>query len=136
MCACVLVCVREARSSRLAALELATLVAVSVTAPPLVAFTVYFCVMHSPRHILRTLARLQGGEARNALAMALWPMVAVGVAATLVGLLASGVPLQARVLQIVFVGLAALTLPHMALLERARQLSLPPQHRQSWARQP
>ena len=136
LCACVLACVYEARTSRLAALEMATLAAVSVTAPPLVAFTVYFCVMHSPRHILRTLARLQGSEARNALAMALWPMVAVGAAAALVGLLASGVPMETRVLQIVFVGLAALTLPHMALLERARQVSLSSKHRRSWLRQP
>lgn len=123
LCAIVLACFWEARTSPLAATELAALAAVSVTAPPLVAFTVYFCVMHSPRHILRTLASRQGADLRRALAMALWPTVAVFAMAAVAGLLASGMPLETRVLQLSFVGLAALTLPHMALLERVRQVS-------------
>ena len=121
LCATGLACGWEARTSRLAAAELAALAAISVTASPLMAFTLYFCAMHSPRHILRTLAARHGNDARHALAMALWPTVAVFAMAVLAGFLASGMSLETRVLQLMFVGLAALTLPHMVLLERARR---------------
>ena len=124
-------CVLQARTSRLAAAEHAALAALSVAAPPLVAFTVYFCAMHSPRHILRTLAGLRGGAARRALATALWPTAAVLAAAVGVGALAGGVPMETRVMQLVFVGLAALTLPHMVLLERARRVGASAEHGQS-----
>lgn len=134
--AAALACVLLARRSRLAALELAALVALSVVTPPLVAFTVYFCAMHSPRHILRTLGSLPPFEVRSALRMALWPTLAVlTVLAASAALAVSGVLSQtaglsgvksipAWVTQIVFVGLAALTLPHMLLLERVRQAAL------------
>jgi Brp/Blh family beta-carotene 15,15'-monooxygenase len=126
LAATVLACVLQARTSLLAAWELAALAALSVAAPPLVAFTIYFCAMHSPRHILRTLASLPSAEARNALALALWPTLAVLSALTVIGLLSSDRSMEAWVMQLVFVGLAALTLPHMVLLERARRVGLPP----------
>ena len=119
-----LACLLLARTSRLAAWELVTLAALSVAAPPLVAFTVYFCAMHSPRHILRTLASYPGFEIRNALVMALWPTLAVLATLAVIGALSSGRSIQEGVMQIVFIGLAALTLPHMVLLERARRAGL------------
>ena len=122
LAATVLVCVLQARTSRRAAVELAALAALAVTAPPLWAFTAYFCAMHSPRHILRTLENLPGSAARNALALALWPTLAVLAVLALLGGLLRDRPLQESVMQLVFVGLAALTLPHMVLLERARQV--------------
>ncbi len=124
LAATVLACALQARTSRLAACESAALAALSLAAPPLAAFTVYFCAMHSPRHILRTLASLQAAEVRRALAMALWPTLAVLLAAALLGWRMSDLLVEARVMQLVFVGLAALTLPHMLLLEHARRLAL------------
>ena len=123
--ATVVACALQARISWLAAAEWAALAALSVMATPLVAFTVYFCAMHSPRHILRTLASLTGVEVRNALALSLWPTLAVLVVLAVAAWLSSGEPIEARAMQLVFVGLAALTLPHMVLLERARRLALP-----------
>ena len=120
--ATVLACALQARTARLAALEFAALAALAVTAPPLLTFTVYFCAMHSPRHIMRTLASLQAAEARRALMQALWPTLAVLAVAASVGFLASDLPVETRVVQLVFVGLAALTLPHVVLLERARRV--------------
>ena len=120
-----LACVLLVRTSRLAAGELITLAALSVTAPPLVAFTVYFCAMHSPRHVLRTLASLPGAEARNALSLALWPTLAVLFALPVIAWLWSDRSMEASVMQLVFVGLAALTLPHMVLLDRARRVGRP-----------
>jgi len=124
-----------ARRSRHAAVELAALAAVAVAAPPLVSFTVYFCVMHSPRHILRTFASFPPAPWRLPLATALKPTLVVFVAlATLVGPLMTSAAFgwrsidlstQTWLMQVVFVGLAALTLPHMVLMERARRAGLP-----------
>ena len=128
LAASALACVLQARTSRLAASELATLTALSLAAPPLLAFTVYFCAMHSPRHILRTLASLPGVEVRNALALALWPTLAALSALSalaVIGGMPSNKSMDAWVMQLVFVGLAALTLPHMVLLERARRVGMP-----------
>ncbi|MBC7726364.1 MAG: Brp/Blh family beta-carotene 15,15'-dioxygenase [Microbacteriaceae bacterium] len=125
LAATALACALQAGTSRHAASEWAALATLSVVAPPVVAFTVYFCAMHSPRHILRTLAGLPGLEARSALALALWPTLTVLAALALTAWLLSDRPIEARVMQLVFVGLAALTLPHMVLLERARQVALP-----------
>ena len=123
LAATMLACVLQARTSRLAACESAALAMLALVAPPLAAFTVYFCAMHSPRHIMRTLASLQAAEARRALMQALWPTLAVLAVAASVGFLASDLPVETRVVQLVFVGLAALTLPHVVLLERARRLA-------------
>ncbi|MDZ7589651.1 MAG: Brp/Blh family beta-carotene 15,15'-dioxygenase [Rubrivivax sp.] len=120
-----------ALTSRLAALELTALAAVAVSAPPLLSFTVYFCAMHSPRHILRTLGSFPASELRQTLAMALWPTLAVFVVLTALvataalGWQSIGTSAQTWVMQVVFVGLAALTLPHVVLLERARRAGLP-----------
>ena len=81
--------------------------------------------MHSPRHILRTLASLPAIEVRNALLLALWATLIVLCALAVAGWLSIGRPVQTSVMQLVFVGLAALTLPHMVLLERARRLDSP-----------
>ena len=121
LAAMVVACAVQFRTSRLAACETAGLAALAVAAPVLVAFCAYFCVMHSPRHILRTFANLQAAEAGQALALAAWPTLAVLVVAALFAWLASGIALEARVMQGVFVGLAALTLPHMLLLELERR---------------
>ncbi len=127
LAAALLACAYEFKSSRLAACELAGLLALFVAAPPLLAFCVFFCAMHSPRHILRTLATLQAAEVRQALVLAAWPTLAVLLMAALLGALTSELSLEARVLQPLFVGLAALTLPHMWLLERARRAASPAQ---------
>ena len=128
-------CVWQAISSRFmardtardTAFEMAALAALLVAATPLLSFTVYFCAMHSPRHILRTVLSMPVSEARSALRLALWPTLAVLAALVVGGWLSSGKAIQPAILQLVFVGLAALTLPHMVLLEQSRRVQ-PPAH--------
>lgn len=126
-------CVLQAKSARFIqremAFEMAALAALLVAATPLVSFTIYFCAMHSPRHILRTVSNLPAIEARSALRLALWPTLAVFAALAVGGWLSSGRPVQPAVMQLVFVGLAALTLPHMLLLERSRRAQPPANRR-------
>ena len=107
-------------SDWLGAMEIASVVLLSVVAPPLIAFTLFFCGMHSARHILRTID-YSGSLSRRLLALsALLPMIGVVVVSALAWWFLKGKSLDERLVQIVFVGLAALTVPHMALVERVR----------------
>lgn len=107
-------------SDWLAALEIGAVLVLSVVAPPLLAFTLFFCGMHSARHILRTIDYSGNFSGRLLALSALLPMI--GVLAISVGAweFLKGKSLDERIVQIVFVGLAALTVPHMALVERVR----------------
>lgn len=102
------------------AFELGATATLALLAPPLIAFAVYFCLMHSARHILRT-ARAADTTAPAALAaIAAAPMLGTLALAGIAWWLLSGVAIDERVMQVLFVGLAALTAPHMALVEQAR----------------
>lgn len=87
--------------------------------PPLLYFAAYFCLLHSPRHLTGTLAVLpdRGRALRGAAAIM---VVSLGGAALGLGLLifASAGDATTSLLQVVFIGLAALTVPHMLLVER------------------
>lgn len=104
----------------LGGLEILATLALAVAAPPLIAFTVFFCAMHSARHILRMVG-LSAQSSPRFLALA-------SLAPTLLFMLLLGVGrwwlrefvLEAQVVQLLFVGLAAVTLPHMILVEPLR----------------
>ena len=110
------------------ALEMAAVGLLAVFAPPLLAFTVFFCGMHSARHILRT-AKYSGRPLGDLLAAtALTPMLGVLCALAAAFYWLRQVPWDARLIQLVFVALAALTVPHMMLVEQIRF--------SGWARKP
>ena len=109
-----------ARSQRSASLELAATGALAMIATPLVAFTVFFCVMHSPRHILNTASADGASPLRLLLRSASLPTIACIVAFGAAMTWRTGVTLDARVMQSLFVGLAALTVPHMLLVDGER----------------
>jgi beta-carotene 15,15'-dioxygenase len=96
--------------------EFAVLVATALVTPPLIFFVVYFCLLHSPRHFLLTadqlrLTPLQGLRAA-------WPIMGATLAMTALGAIVLAVftpAFEPATLQIVFIGLAALTVPHMLL---------------------
>jgi Brp/Blh family beta-carotene 15,15'-monooxygenase len=87
---------------------------------PLISFTVFFCGMHSARHIIRTAAFAKYSQPLLLLGAMLLPMLGVLVLSTLSWFMLKNQTLDGRVIQIVFVGLAALTVPHMALVEQVR----------------
>ena len=108
------------RSNALDALEIVVVGVLAVVAPPLISFSVFFCCMHSPRHLLRTLQHSRMYSGKRLLAIAFGPLVGVGL--LLLGssaLLAESAP-DAKFVKIIFIGLAALTVPHMALVEQVR----------------
>lgn len=76
--------------------------------------------MHSARHILRTIDYSGRASLRILLAAALLPMLGVIAVSAAAWYFLRATSLDARLVQLVFVGLAALTVPHMALVERVR----------------
>jgi len=125
----------DRRAGLRVALELAALVAWFVAADPLLGFTLYFCFWHAVRHSLRTAATLDPSHAPRAawryirgaaaptamtwvLALLVWIMIDRGVFGSGLsdpGLSDPGATTEHAWWGIVFVGLYALTLPHVAL---------------------
>jgi len=95
-----------------AVVELTTIALVAAVVHPLVSFAIYFALWHAPRHLLTLEID------RHALFRAVWATIGTLIAGTLVWRLAEpAAPAAARVL---FIGLAALTGPHLALTELCR----------------
>ena len=109
-----------ARLDWLAGVEIASVGLLSVLTPPLVAFTIFFCGMHSARHILRTVDYSGRRSPYLLISASVAPMLAFLVMLGAALLWLRDIPIEVRVIQLVFVGLAALTVPHMALVERVR----------------
>ena len=98
--------------------EFTLLAVVFAFLPPLVSFALYFCIIHTCRHMRRIWHVLASSSSQKALyrqaagfTLASW---LVGGAAFL--RLETG-DLDAALLQVVFIGLAALTVPHMILVD-------------------
>jgi Brp/Blh family beta-carotene 15,15'-monooxygenase len=103
-------------------LETLALVLLAVFAHPLIAFTVFFCAMHGARHLVRTQRWLQLRVDERRLYAAGVTMLALLPALVVAWYALGGAPPQTRAVQLLFVGLAALTVPHMAVVESARAL--------------
>ncbi|NMM11081.1 MAG: beta-carotene 15,15'-dioxygenase, Brp/Blh family [Polaromonas sp.] len=114
-----LLVLRDARRDRLAALEMAAVGLLALMATPLLGFAVFFCGMHSARHILRT-QKYASVTPQRLFLVAVTPMLAVLAMAGAGWALLPDSPPDERLLQFVFVALAALTVPHMLLVERVR----------------
>jgi Brp/Blh family beta-carotene 15,15'-monooxygenase len=112
------------RRSPRVALELVALAALAVLLPPLVYFIVYFCALHSPRHLRLAAAAAAPDVRRRMTQVALLYTALSLLAATVAWLWLSSAGTQAwsgDLLRIVFIGLAALTLPHMLVVMHAER---------------
>ena len=106
------------RSDWLSGLEITALGLLATLAPPLVAFTVFFCIMHSARHILRTMNYFDQISLPRMVFTAATPMLVTVILSVAAWNFFGDTAIDVRVSQLVFVGLAALTVPHMAIVER------------------
>ena len=100
-------------------IEVIALLALFAIAPPLLGFAIYFCGIHSVRHfkhmekILKsTLQQFQVRRSTVIFSLITW---AVGLLA--VANQSSSIGLEPALLQVIFIGLAALTVPHMILVD-------------------
>jgi Brp/Blh family beta-carotene 15,15'-monooxygenase len=99
------------------AFELLGAAALALLAPPLMFFIVYFCALHSARH-LREGFREENGHGRRLtlLVVAAYTLAPLALAAAFLVGTAGTAALDEQLLRVVFIGLAALTVPHMALV--------------------
>jgi Brp/Blh family beta-carotene 15,15'-monooxygenase len=111
--------IRVGRARPRVALELISLPLLAWALPPLLYFVVYFCGLHSPRHVIDLLRTIR---VRHHVILTIVSFVTALTIAVAIGayLWLPVADTTQRLLAIVFVGLAALTVPHMLLIERAK----------------
>ncbi len=100
--------------------ELVSVAALLTFVPPMIGFTLFFCGMHSARHLLRTRDYCHAGTMQHLVRIATVPMLVTVSGVGIAWWLSDGKPLDVRLAQLLFVGLAALTVPHMLVVERVR----------------
>jgi len=114
------VALASAKREPIRAVELVSVAALLIFAPPLLGFTIFFCAMHSARHVLRTRDYSYEGNLISLLRIASWPMLITFAGIVIAWWLSDGSSIDMRVAQLLFVGLAALTVPHMIVIEKVR----------------
>lgn len=107
------------KTDRQTVLEMGAVTAIATLLSPLVSFTIFFCFMHSARHIVRTQI-YTAASMRVLVSVAAGPLLGVVVLGGAAWVFFPSSEMDSRVIQFVFVGLAALTVPHMCLVERLR----------------
>jgi Brp/Blh family beta-carotene 15,15'-monooxygenase len=103
---------------------LVAIIAIAVLLPPLVCFAVYFCFWHSRGHIARLWHSLHKNKRLAAVQEAIAYTLLAWIGAVIFFFYLSG-SLSDILLQLTFIGLAALTWPHMILvdyMDRRRKL--------------
>ena len=102
-----------------ALLELSSVIMGALVLPPLTFFVLYFCFLHSVRHLVDTVSEFPDRSARN-LVVAGLPFAVIAMGGCVIGAAAmmSLAPGPA-VISSVFIGLAALTVPHIMFVDAA-----------------
>ena len=102
-----------------ASFEVVGLLALFAIAPPLLGFAIYFCGVHSVRHfkhmgtmLKSTLQQFQVTRTTVVFSLMTW---AVGL--LVLANQSASIGLEPALLQVIFIGLAALTVPHMILVD-------------------
>jgi Brp/Blh family beta-carotene 15,15'-monooxygenase len=110
----------SAKKDWLTGLELLATALLALLASPLVAFVIFFCSMHSPRHILRTWRYAGSVPAAQLIKASALPLLGTLIIFTAAAFSLRDLSIESAVMQLVFIGLAALTVPHMVLVEQVR----------------
>ncbi len=108
--------VENPEGSRRQILEIIALATLLVTMPPLWGFAFYFCCVHSVRHFLNLRRGINSLERIDIVAL-LMTSIATLVLIALAGFLLEGNGIEENLLKVTFIGLAALTVPHMLLVD-------------------
>jgi Brp/Blh family beta-carotene 15,15'-monooxygenase len=100
-----------------AQLNLIILIALAYLLPPLVSFALYFCLWHSRGHMQRIWRSIAPDQRRRSAIEAItYSLLAYAAAAIYFALQATN-EVAPALIQLTFIGLAALTVPHMLLID-------------------
>ena len=98
--------------------ELALLCLLLSVVPPLVGFAIYFCVIHTGRHMRHIWDRVSShATPRHILSQAVLFTLASWIGGAIVLFWLDSGNVSQDLLQVIFIGLAALTVPHMILVD-------------------
>jgi Brp/Blh family beta-carotene 15,15'-monooxygenase len=124
LCVYIATCILRPEARCRAATEQAILWGHAALLPPLMFFIVYFCSLHSIRHFSTTILFVPHAGRALVIAALLSGIVILTATFYLQTLLdGSSDALVRNLSQTVFIGLAALTVPHMILVERLSKLT-------------
>jgi Brp/Blh family beta-carotene 15,15'-monooxygenase len=123
LCVFIATCIFRPKARCAAAMEQAILWGIAALLPPLLFFTIYFCCLHSLRHFSATIRSVPRAGRALVISVLLTIMVVLAAGAFIRIMAADGPnSLAGSVVQTVFIGLAALTVPHMILVDRFNRL--------------
>ena len=106
-------CLKTRQQSVTVLAELVILFCTAYALPPIAYFTVYFCLLHSPLHLNQYMEQL--GLVETLVYAVPFTMLSFGAGALLFVSLPD-IDFSFQLMQVVFVGLFALTVPHMLLI--------------------
>ena len=100
-------------------LEITSISILFLLATPILAFTIYFCLMHSARHLVRSRFFLEAFQRQQFIYALILPTIAVIIMGFGIWHFKLAPSFERDLIQIIFVGLAALTVPHAWVLNKA-----------------
>lgn len=113
-----LFCVLNIKHHPWGCLELICIFIVAMIASPLMFFVIYFCILHSPRHFVKTINSLH--IALPTVLLVAFIFSGAAIALVLFIVIITGEELVTKILtQAIFIGLFSLTVPHMILVRKS-----------------
>lgn len=106
-------------SIRVRLTEFLALNAIIALFPPLTGFALYFCAVHTPRHVKTIVTTIKAYDSQSKILplTALFTAMTWMMAAIIIVFSPDSVHLNDVILRLIFIGLAALTVPHMMLVD-------------------
>ena len=100
-------------------LEVTGLIVLFALAPPLLGFAIYFCCIHSVRHFthMGTMLKSTIHQFQITRTTVLFSLMTWAVGLLILAYQSTSVGIEPALIQVIFIGLAALTVPHMILVD-------------------
>ena len=101
-------------------LDLLLILIINFIFSPLLAFTIYFCFLHSIRHIISIVLELDEANFSNGIKLFIKKALPLTIVTAIlyllaVFLIANFYGFNTAIIQVIFIGLASLTFPHILL---------------------